>query len=163
MTDPMGNEDADERPDGGDSADAEPGHPARELSVHLLRMFETRLEAAGIAVRAETQLFTSRLKLTLVMYAGLFFAVWAGIALLAIALPEHLRVPVLGAVVVAFIVVALVAWRFAKKKRASDEIGTMRWFLGSLRADFDLLCRAIARQGTPTANRDGSPPHDLAA
>ncbi len=32
-------------------------HPARALSLHLLRMLETRMDAAGIALQSEMQRF----------------------------------------------------------------------------------------------------------
>jgi uncharacterized membrane protein YqjE len=141
-------------------------HPARELSVHLLRMLETRMEAAGIAVQGETRRFTSRMQLKLLAAAGVFFAVWAGIVLLAIALPEHLRVPVLGAVVAGFVLLAIVALLFAKRKESSQGVGSMRWFLDCLRQDLELVSRVLSRQSAqprPKPSNDRSPPHDLAA
>jgi uncharacterized membrane protein YqjE len=147
----------------GPSAAPEPeSHPARELSVHLLRMLETRMEAAGIAIQGETQLLMARLQLKLLVGAALFFAVWGGIVLLAVALPEHLRVPVLSAVVGAFALLALVAHLVAKKKASPRQPGSMRWFLDSLRQDLELLSRALSRQA-PQSKPDRSPPHDLAA
>ena len=83
--------------------------PAREMSLHLLRMLETRMDAAGIALQGETQLLLRRLQLRLFAAAAVFIAIWGGIVLLAIALPPHLRVPVLAAVVVGFVILAVVA------------------------------------------------------
>jgi uncharacterized membrane protein YqjE len=141
-------------------------HPARELSVHLLRMLETRMEAAGVAVQGEAQRFTSRMQLKLLAAAGVFFAVWAGIVLLAIALPEHLRIPVLGAVVAGFVLLAIVALLFAKRKESSQGVGSMRWFLDCLRQDLELVSRVLSRQPShtrPQPSNDRNPPHDLAA
>jgi uncharacterized membrane protein YqjE len=150
-----------------DQPTAEPApHPARELSVHLLRMLETRMAAAGIAFRGETELFVSRLQLKLLAGAGMFFAVWGGIVLLAVALPEDLRVPVLSGVVAGFALLALIAFLVAKKKISSGQVGSMRWFLDSLRQDLELLSRTLTRQAPqPRAKSspDRSPPHDVAA
>ncbi len=145
------------------AAEPEP-HPARELSVHLLRMLETRMEAAGLALQGETRLLVSRLKLGMLAGMAAFFAVWGGIVLIAIALPEDLRVPVLSAVVAGFALLALIAYLVAKKKVSTTETGSMRWFLDNLRQDLELLSRALARkspQQKPSSDR--SPPHDLAA
>ena len=46
------------------SADDEPGK-ARALTIHVLRMIETRMDAAGIALQAELHSFSSRLQLRL--------------------------------------------------------------------------------------------------
>ena len=48
------------QPEATPEAAAEPAgaaglHPARELSLHLLRMLETRVDAASIAFQGETQ------------------------------------------------------------------------------------------------------------
>jgi hypothetical protein len=64
-------------------------HPARALTLHLLRMLETRMDAAGIALTTEVQGFSTRLQLKLLAAATLFIAIWGGIVLLAIALPER--------------------------------------------------------------------------
>src|SRR5690348_17728671 len=82
-------------------ADAESG-PARALTLHLLRMLETRMDAAGIALNTEVQTFSTRLQLKVIAAAALFIAIWGGIVLLAIALPDPYRIPVLAAVVLAF-------------------------------------------------------------
>lgn len=124
------------------------------------------MEAAAIAVQGETQRFVSRLQWQLLAAAGVFFAVWAGIVLLAIALPEHLRVPVLSAVVGGFVLLAIVALLYAKRVAASREVGSMRWFLDCLRQDLELVSRVLSRQASRTrapSSNDRSPPHDLAA
>lgn len=141
-------------------------HPARELSVHLLRMMETRMEAAALAIQGETRRFVSRLHWQLLAAAGVFFAVWGGIVLLAIALPEDLRVPVLGAVVGGFVLLTIVALLQAGKAAASHGVGTIRWFLDCLRQDLELVSRVLSRQPPrpkPDASNDRSPQHDLAA
>ncbi len=58
------------------------------------------MDAAGIALQSEIQVFSSRLQLRLLAAATFFLAMWGGIVLLAIALPPHLRIPVLAAVIV---------------------------------------------------------------
>ena len=47
---------------------------------------------------------------------------WAGIVLLAIDLPEHLRVPVLSAVVAACVIGAVIAHMLAKRKASSARL-----------------------------------------
>lgn len=142
--------------------------PARELGIHLLRMLETRMDAAGIALQSEKQLFIARLRLKLLAGAAMFFAIWGGIVLLAVALPEHLRVPVLAAVVVVFVLTAAVAFGLGRRQPAR-QIGSMRWFLDNLRQDFELLSRSMSRTPEhPSASSqhappDGRPPSDLAA
>lgn len=159
---------ADAAPAGAGSAaeEPEPQHPARELSVHLLRMMETRMEAAAIAVQGETRRFVSRLQWQLVAAAGIFFAVWAGIVLLAIALPEHLRVPVLAAVVGGFVLLAIGAIVYARRMATFEGAGSIRWFLDCLRQDLEMVSRLLSRQPPrpkPDSSSDRSPPHDLAA
>ena len=56
----------DNRTAGGTAAAGSPedaAHPARELSLHLLRMLETRMDAAGIVLQAESQRLLTRLQL----------------------------------------------------------------------------------------------------
>ena len=120
-------------------------HPAREMSMHLLRMLETRMDAAGIALQGETQLLMVRLQLRLLAAGAMFIAIWGGIVLLAIALPPHLRVPVLGAVVAGFVICAVTAHMYAKRKASTGQVGSLRWFLDSLRQDLEVLSRALAR------------------
>ena len=75
--------------------------PARALTIHLLRMLETRMDAAGIALNSEIQTFSLRLQLKLLAAGALFVAIWGAIVLLAIVLPDPYRGPVLGGVVAA--------------------------------------------------------------
>jgi uncharacterized membrane protein YqjE len=123
----------------------EASHPAREMSLHLLRMLETRMEAAGIVLQAESQRLMSRLQLQLLAAAAVFIAIWGGIVLLAIALPENLRAPVLAAVIGGFLLVA--AWCVLRAKRmVSDRtVGSLSWFLDSLKLDLEVLARALAQ------------------
>ncbi len=65
----------------------EPAHPARELSLHLLRMLETRMDAAGIVLQAESQRLLIAPAAQILAAAAGFIAIWGGIVLLAIALP----------------------------------------------------------------------------
>ena len=76
-----GNDTQDENPEDSHSG------PARELTLHLLRMLETRADAASIALQSEMQSFSARLQLRVLAGAAMFFAIWAGIVLLAIVLP----------------------------------------------------------------------------
>ncbi len=141
--------------------------PAREMSLHLLRMLETRMDAAGIALQGETQLLLARLQLKLFAAAAIFIAIWGGIVLLAIALPPDLRVPVLSAVVIGFVLLAVGAQLYARKKASTQEVGSLHWFLDSLRQDLEVLSRTLNRN-----SRNGRHPgngaakgasHDLAA
>jgi uncharacterized membrane protein YqjE len=134
-------------------------HPAREMTMHLLRMLETRMDAAGIALQGEAQLLMVRLQLRLFAAAAMFIAIWGGIVLLAIALPPHLRVPVLGAVVAGFVILAVAAHVIAKRKASTHEVGSLHWFLDSLRQDLEVLSRALARgQAAPRGNGNGGGP-----
>lgn len=141
--------------------------PARALSLHLLRMLETRMDAAGIALNTEVQTFGNRLQLKLLAAGALFIAIWGGIVLLAIALPEPYRVPVLAGVVLLFAGSAAWAHFAAKRKSSSGDVGSMRWFLDGLRLDLEVLSRNLAnRHEAPPAaqsNHKGSQPSDLAA
>jgi uncharacterized membrane protein YqjE len=138
---------------------------ARALSLHLVRMFETRMDAAGIALNSEVQSFSKRMQLRLLAAGALFIAIWGGIVLLAIALPPHLRVPVLSAVVVAFVIGAVWAQSAAKRNVSSRDLGSMSWFLESLKLDLEVLSRALAKSRTqsPPAAEQKSEPDDLAA
>ena len=140
-------------------------HPAREMSMHLLRMLETRMDAAGIALQGETQLVLARLQLKLFAGAAIVIALWGGIVLLAIALPPHLRVPVLAAVVAGFILAAVVAQMMAKRKASNREVGSLHWFLDSLRQDLEVWSRALARSQPSAQSKasERSAPDDLAA
>jgi uncharacterized membrane protein YqjE len=158
-------------------AEDEPG-TARALAIHILRMLETRVDAAGIALQGELQSFSSRLQFRLLSAAALFLALWAGIVLLAIVLPPHLRIPVLCGVVVAFIAAGIWAHMAAGRAVAPRDIGSMSWFFDSLKQDVEVLSRSLAPQpkqepapssptndpGTdPTNDPSRREPNDLAA
>jgi len=117
--------------------------PAREMSLHLLRMVETRLEAAGIVLQNEGNRLAGRLQLQVIGGAAIFIAIWGGIVLLAIALPPNLRVPVLSGVVAAFVITA--AWAFIKANRmiAGRDVGSVHWFVESLKRDVEVLSRSL--------------------
>jgi len=141
-------------------------HPAREMSLHLLRMLETRLEAAGLVAQAESRRLLTRLQLRLLAVGALFIALWGGIVLLAIALPDHLRVPVLGAVVAAFVIGAVVSLVIAARMQASRAVGSLAWFLEGLKMDLEVLARSLAQpvvQVAPPPEEKRSPPSDVAA
>ena len=146
-------------------------HPARELSLLLLRMLETRMDAAGIVVQAESSRIMFRLQLKLLAAALIFIALWGGIVLLAIALPEQLRVPVLAAVIAAFVIGAVVAVVVANRRTARGEVGSLSWFLEGLRQDLEVFARSLsqsqappqAQQPSPPPDQPRSPPSDLAA
>jgi uncharacterized membrane protein YqjE len=146
------------------SFDAEPGEeagPARALTMHLLRMLETRMDAAGIALNSEIQTFSMRLQLKLLAAGALFISIWGAIVLLAIVLPDPYRGPVLGLVVAAFVAVAVWAHIAAKRAISSHAVGSMHWFLDGLRLDFEVLSRSLAQRATPAEKR--STPSDLAS
>lgn len=136
-------------------------HPAREMSLHLLRMLETRLEAAGIVLQSESQRVVTRLQLHLFAAAAGFIAIWGGIVLLAIALPPNLRIPVLSGVVAAFVLAA--AWCVLRARRmiAGREVGSLSWFLDSLKLDLEVLARSLGHhqaQAAPPAPPPAEPP-----
>jgi uncharacterized membrane protein YqjE len=139
-----GQNDAPEESSEGD----EPGQ-ARALAIHVLRMLETRVDAAGIALQSELHSFSSRLQLRLLAAASLFIALWGGIVLLAIVLPPHLRVPVLAGVIAAFAAAGLWAHLAANRTVASRDLGSMSWFLDSLKLDVDVLSRSLAQSRAP--------------
>jgi hypothetical protein len=93
---------------------------------------------------------------------ALFIAIWGGIVLLAVALPEPYRIPVLSIVVAAFALGAAWAQWAAKRKVASTEIGSMRWFLDGLKLDLEVLSRTLNHR-RPEADAPRSMPDDLAA
>lgn len=145
-------------------APEEPSHPARELSLHLLRMFETRIDAASIALQAESQRLLMRLQLRVLAVAAGFIGIWCGIVLLAVALPPHLRVPVLGGVVGLFILGGLVAWVAASRMIANRAVGSLHWFMEGLKLDLEVLARSLAHsQPAQPAEQTRSPPSDIAA
>jgi uncharacterized membrane protein YqjE len=132
--------------------------PAREMSLHLLRMVETRIEAAGIVLQAESNRMVTRLRLQVLGGAAIFIAIWGGIVLLAIALPPNLRVPVLSGVVAAFALAA--AWAFIKANRmvSGDGVGSLNWFLASLKLDLEVLSRSLAQhQAAQRAEQQSEP------
>jgi uncharacterized membrane protein YqjE len=140
-----------------ESADDEPGK-ARALALHVLRMFETRVDAAGIALQAELQSFSSRLQLRVIAGALFFLALWGGIVLLAIALPPHLRIPVLAAVIGACVAGGVWAQLAAKRSESSHDVGSMTWFLDNLKRDVDVLSRSLAQSRAQQAPQQQSPP-----
>jgi uncharacterized membrane protein YqjE len=138
---------------------------ARALTLHLLRMLETRMDAAGIALHAEVHSFSERLQLRVLAAGALFIAIWAGIVLLAIALPPNLRIPVLSGVVVLFVIGAVWAQFAANRKVSSQDVGSMTWFLDSLKLDLEVLSRSLGKsrgQAAPPAEHR-SQVDDLAA
>ena len=151
-------------------ADPEAAHPARELSLHLLRMVETRLEAAGIVLQSESRRLVSRIQLQLLAAAAIFISIWGGIVLLAIALPPNLRVPVLAGVVGAFLLTAVVALLIAHRKIAGAGVGSLDWFLDALKQDLEVWARSLAHHtqqsdapSMPPPGQHRSPPSDIAA
>jgi uncharacterized membrane protein YqjE len=163
------------------SDEHEPG-AARALTLHVLRMFETRMDAAGIALQSEIQSFSSRLQFRLLGAAAFFLALWAGVVLAAIALPERLRIPVLSGIVAAFVIGGIWAFLAAKRAASATGVGSMTWFLDNLKQDVDVLSRSLAHrrqrqaqeqeptpappapEPPPAANESsGSNPNDLAA
>jgi uncharacterized membrane protein YqjE len=132
--------------------------PARALTLHLLRMLETRMDAAGIALSTEIQTFSTRMQLKLVAAGALFIAIWGGIVLLAIALPESYRIPVLAGVVLAFAGGAVWAQLASKRRVASTQIGSMRWFLDGLKQDLEVLSRSLHRKPEPAPHH---PPESM--
>jgi uncharacterized membrane protein YqjE len=138
---------------------------ARALTLHVLRMLETRMDAAGIALHAEVQSLSARVQLRLLAAGALFIAIWGGIVLLAIALPPHLRIPVLTGVVVAFVIGGVWAQLAAKRQVSSHDVGSMTWFLDSLKLDLDVLSRTLtqSRRHAPPSAEHRSQTDDLAA
>lgn len=143
-------------------AEEEPG-TARALAIHVLRMLETRVDAAGIALQGELQSFAARLQFRLLSAAALFLALWAGIVLLAIVLPPHLRAPVLSGVVVAFVIVGIWAHLAARRTVSHRDVGSLSWFFDNLKQDVEVLSRSLAppsRQAPPPAAPANDPPSD---
>ena len=138
---------------------------ARALTLHLLRMLETRMDAAGIALNSEVESFSSRIQLKLLAAGALFIAIWGGIVLLAIALPDPWRIPVLAGVILLFVGGALWAQFAAKKLDAPQGVGSMRWFLDGLKLDFEVLTRTLShtRRAAAAAEEKRSSPNDAAA
>ena len=137
--------------------------PARELTLHLLRMLETRADAASIALQSEIQSFSSRLQLRVLAGAAIFFAIWAGIVLLAIVLPPPLRVPVLAALVGLFVAGGITALLVANRKVDSREVGSMTWFLDSLKLDLEVFSRALEKRHAAASQPPPPPPEERSA
>ncbi|MBC8027867.1 MAG: hypothetical protein H7Y89_17900 [Steroidobacteraceae bacterium] len=144
-------------------ADAgEESHPARELTMHLLRMLETRIDAAGIALNSEIEMFSLRLQLKLLAAAAVFISIWGAIVLIAIVLPDPYRVPVLGVVIAGFVALAVWAHLAAKRAISTRAVGSMHWFLDGLKLDFEVLSRSLAPRAPPPTDKRSSP-SDLAS
>ncbi len=143
--------------------DSEEQHPARALTLHLLRMLETRMDAAGIALQSEVHSFSTRIQLKVLAGAAIFLAVWGGVVLLAIALPPAARIPVLSGVIVAFVLVAVWALMAAKKRVASRAVGSLHWFLEGLKLDLEVLSRSLhrVREAAKGPPEDRSAPRDF--
>lgn len=141
--------------------DEEPGK-ARALTLHVLRMFETRMDAAGIALQSEIHAFSSKLQFRLLGAAALFLALWAGIVLIAIALPGHLRIPVLSGVVAAFVIGGVWALVAANRAATVSGVGSMSWFFDNLKQDVEVLARSLAqrrqRSGEESVQTPTEPP-----
>jgi uncharacterized membrane protein YqjE len=147
-----------------ENSDADPGEeagPARALTIHLLRMLETRMDAAGIALNSEIQTFSLRLQLKLLAAGAMFIAIWGAIVLLAIVLPEPYRAPVLGGVVAAFVALAIWAHFAARRAISSHAVGSLRWFLDGLKLDLEVLSRSLAPRAPVAPGR--STPDDLSS
>jgi uncharacterized membrane protein YqjE len=150
-------------PPAANGADENETGPARALTLHFLRMLETRMDAAGIALTTEVQTFSTRLQLKLLAAGALFIAIWGGIVLLAVALSEPYRVPVLAVVVALFVLGAAWAQFAAKRKASTHDVGSMRWFLDGLRLDLEVLSRSLANRHEAAQQTHRNPPSDLAA
>ena len=137
--------------------------PAREMSLHLLRMLETRLEAAGMVLQAEGNRIATRVQLQLIGAAAILIAIWGGIVLLAIALPPNLRVPVLSGVVAAFVIGAVWAFLKARSMIAGQGVGSLHWFVESLKADVEVLSRSLADAQSAPPQEKPERPFDNAA
>jgi uncharacterized membrane protein YqjE len=121
-------------------------------------MLETRLEAAGIVLQAESKRWMSKLQLQMLAAAAIFIAIWGGIVLLAIALPPDLRVPVLAGVVGAFVLGAVAALVVAHRKAAGRGVGSLQWFLESLKQDLEVWARSLAHHQQAVQQQDYDPP-----
>jgi uncharacterized membrane protein YqjE len=142
----------------GEQPEETPSGPARELTLHLLRMLETRADAASLALQSEIQSFSSRLQLRVLAGAAIFFAIWAGIVLLAIVLPPHLRIPVLAALVGLFVAGGVAALLVANRKVDPSEVGSLTWFLDSLKLDLEVFSRALEKRRAAASQPPPQPP-----
>lgn len=150
-------EEGGQNPQQANGIDTDASHPAREMSLHMLRMLETRLEAVGIVLQAETQRIVGRVQLHLLAGTAALISVWGGIVLLAVALPPHLRVPVLSAVVGAFVLTAVGAFLYARRMRPNTGIGSVTWFVDALKLDLDVLARSLAQHKVQAARPEPEP------
>ena len=124
-------------------------------------MLETRVDAAGIALQAEIQSFSIAPAVARARRGRrCFIAIWGGIVLLAIALPPHLRVPVLAAVVAAVRARRRVGALAANRAVASREVGSMSWFLDSLKLDLEVLSRSLAQSRAQQAPPPAATPEE---
>ena len=153
-------EDSGEKPQQANGVDLDASHPAREMSLHMLRMLETRLEAAGIVLQAETQRIVGRVQLQMLAAAAVVISLWGGIVLLAIALPPNLRVPVLSGVVGAFVLTAVIAFLYARRMRPNTGVGSVTWFVDALKLDLDVLARSLAQHKVQAARAQPEPEPD---
>ena len=119
--------------------------PARALTLHLLRMLETRMDAAGIALQAEIQSFTVAPAAPAAGGRGVFLRDLgrhraAGHRLAAA--PAHSG-PVRGGRRVRDRGV----WAQSRRETqgASHDVGSMSWFLDSLKQDVEVLSRSLAQ------------------
>jgi hypothetical protein len=60
-------------------------------------------------------------------------------------LPPNLRVPVLSGVILAFVLTAAWALLRARRMMAGNEVGSLSWFLDSLKLDLEVLARSLAQ------------------
>ena len=145
------------------AASEEPAHPARELSLHLLRMLETRMDAAGIVLQAESQRLLMRLQLQFSprppasSQSGAASCCWRSRC------PRTCARRCSGAVVALFVLGALVAWLVAGRMIAGRELGSLSWFLEGLKMDLEVLARALSQSQPAPTEQQRSPPSDIAA
>ena len=126
------------------------------MSLHLLRMLETRMEAAGIVLQGESnRMLSAAAAATAGARRRCFIAIWGGIVLLAIALPPNLRVPVLSGVVGAFVLAAVVG-RSCKPAAWSPVARSARCTGSStLKRDLEVLSRTLAEsQAAPATGTE---------
>ncbi len=150
------------------TGDAGPGNghkgPTRALLLHLLRMAETRVEAARLTASSEVRAVRNRVQLKLLAGVALIVALWAAVVLIAVALPPHLRIPVLAGVVLLFAIGAVVAWMVASRERTRDEPGTLNWFVEGLKLDLEVFARTMERTAAQAAAQPSEePPPDQPA
>jgi hypothetical protein len=123
-------------------------------------MVETRMDAARIAARSEVDSVKNRIQLKLLAGVALIVALWAAVVLIAVALPPHLRIPVLSAVVLLFAIGAIVAWVVAGRERAHGEPGSISWFVDGLKLDLEVFARALERTAQAAAQAAEPPPRE---